>query len=905
MRNLAVLSLAFALVVPLFAQHGDKVGEIQHPLPSSLVIPPAPILSPREELATFKVPKGFRVELVAADPVVKDPIAMSIGPDGKIWVVQMIGFMPDVDGNNEREPVCTVSVLSDSKGDGQMDQSTVAMDKLVLPRAMGLVDRGFLVGEPMNLWYARDGKRTPVAADFGNLNNPEHNANGLMWAMDNWIYSANWTTRLRYAGDGKFRRDSTITRGQWGISQDDYGRIYYNSNSDPLRVDIIPSAYLKRNPNFAASGANVQLVPANLRTYPARVTPGINRGYKTLDEQGKEYAVTSACGPVIYRGGLFPSQFENSAFIAEPAANFIKQIDLHEDHGTIKGANAYTGTEFMSSTDERFRPVNLFNGPDGALYVVDMYRGIVQHRLYVTSYLRQQILSRGLQNGIHYGRIWRVVPDNAPPANERWKSWKRLDTASSADLVAALSNPNGWIRDTAQRLLVEKHFAGAPAIASAKASKASATRSPQSPVPQAAVTQAPVTQAPVTQAPVTQAPVAKAPVAEAFKAFVPDAPETALLKQLATDPAAPSVARLQALWTLEGIEALDSEVLAGALNDADPHVCAAAIRLSERFFAQNPALCDQVAALVESRPDPVVRLQLALSLGEAKSESGDAALRRLVERAGDQPYLADAAVSGIAGREAAFVTALVKDSAQGAAETSAKTLTYAASAALKSGHAAAINQVLALLSDESLPEWARLSLVAGVRFFLPKSPEGKLFPGNLPAEPKPLLALAEKQDTALGKAAATVLAKLRWPGKAGAEAQMEPLSAAEQALFEQGKAQFATLCAACHQPMGQGLAGLAPPLLYSKWVLGDPRILARIVLCGKVQENLTMPPWKAALSDVQIAAVLTFIRRSWGHDAAPIAPRVVAAARAATATRTDPWSDADLEDLVQELGPPR
>jgi len=841
MRNLAVLTLALILAAPALAQHGDKAGEIQHPLPSSLIIPPAPILTPREEMRTFTLVKGFRVELVAADPIVKDPIAMSIAPDGKIWVVQMIGFMPDVDGNHERDPVCTVSVLSDSKGDGHMDQSTVAMDYLVMPRAMGLVDHGFLVGEPMNLWYAKGGKRTQIANDFGNLNNPEHNANGLMWAMDNWIYSANWTTRMRYSGDGKFRRDSTITRGQWGISQDDFGRIYYDSNSDPLRVDIIPSAYLKRNPNFPAAGSNIQLVPANLRTYPGRVTPGINRGYKTLDENGKEYAVTSACGPVIYRGALFPPQFENSAFIAEPAANFIKQINLHEDEGSIKGANAYTGTEFMTSTDERFRPVNLFNGPDGALYIVDMYRGIVQHRLYVTTYLREQILSRGLQNGIHYGRIFRVVPEDAPPAEERWRKWKRLEGASTADLVAALADPNGWSRDTAQRLIVEQR----------------------------------------------------------------DASAVALLKQLATDGAAPSVGRLQALWSLEGVGGLDPVTLAAALQDKDPHVCAAAIRLSEHYLAQNAELFSQVAALVDGRAEPVIRLQLALSLGEARSEAGDTALRHLVERAGLQPFLGDAAISGISGREASFAQAIAKDSAQSDVKAAAKALTYATSAALKSGNVAMVTSVLALATDDSVPEWARTAVVAGVRFFLPKSQEGKLFPGNLPIEPKPLLALAQQPGTPLGKASTAVLAKLRWPGKVGAEEAIEPLAPAEQALFDQGKTQYAALCAACHQPMGQGLAGLAPPLQYSKWVLGDPRILARIVLCGKVTESLSMPPWKAALTDQQLAAVLTFVRRSWGHEASPVRPQLVAQAREATATRTDPWSDADLEDLIQDLGPPR
>ena len=122
-------------------------------------------------------------------------------------------------------------------------------------------------------------------------------------------------------------------------------------------------------------------------------------------------------------------------------------------------------------------------------------------------------------------------------------------------------------------------------------------------------------------------------------------------------------------------------------------------------------------------------------------------------------------------------------------------------------------------------------------------------------------------------------------------------------MFDKGKAQFAAFCAACHQPNGQGLAGLAPSLVYSRWVLGDPRILSRIVLNGKVQENLVMPPWKAALDDENIAAVLTFIRRSWGHQADPVSPSVVAETRAATATRTEPFTDSELQEAAHELVP--
>ncbi len=146
---------------------------------------------------------------------------------------------------------------------------------------------------------------------------------------------------------------------------------------------------------------------------------------------------------------------------------------------------------------------------------------------------------------------------------------------------------------------------------------------------------------------------------------------------------------------------------------------------------------------------------------------------------------------------------------------------------------------------------------------------------------------------------------MKWPGKPGAEAAARPLTTAEQQLFDGGKAQFAALCAACHQPSGQGQPGLAPSLLYSRWVVGDPRVLARIVLGGKITENLTMPPWKTALNDEAIAGVLTFIRRSWGHEADPVTVDVVATARRETANRQEPWTNADLDELAQSLAPAR
>ena len=841
-RPFAAVLLA-SLIAPLLAQNGDRAGEVQAQPPAHIKVAPAPALPVEEALKTIKVAPGFHVEVVAAEPLVADPIAAIFGPDGRLWVIEMRGYMPDLDAKGENEPVGSIVVLEDTDGDGRMDKRTVFLDHLVMPRAFALVDDGVLVAEPPHLWFARDknydgvaDEKIEIAADYGNTTNPEHNSNGLMWALDNWIYSANHSVRFRYEGGGKFARDFTISRGQWGIAQDDTGRIYYNSNSDPLRVDAIPSSYLKRNPNLTADGTNVAVVPANLRVWPGRVTTGINRGYKSLDDEGKMYAVTAACGPVVYRGALFPKEFLGDAFLCEPAGNLIKRIAIDARDGTVKGRNAYQGTEFITSTDERFRPVNLTNGPDGALYIVDLYRGLIQHRTYVTSYLRAQVESRGLEQPRGLGRIYRVVPDGAPKAN--FKSG--LAGAAPADLVNRLGDANGWVRDTAQRLLVER-------------------RDPA--------------------------------VAPALRAFAADA--------------ANPLGRLHALWTLDGLGALDPAAVRRALGDTDARVAAAAVRLAGKFLTPKPdeEIFARLVTLTRTG-DAQVRLQLALTLGDVRSPAGDAALRDLVAANARQPYLAGAAISGLAGREEAFVAALARESQDGAAMPT-EAVALATSAVLKSGKTPRIETVLALAADERTPVWARSAVLDGVQRFLPKSPDGDVVPGRLAAEPKALVALAAQPGRPEAARATKLIASLKWPGKPGMKTEVVvPLTPAQQARFDKGAAQFAAVCAACHQPTGLGLAGLAPPLVNSNWALGDERVLARIVLCGKAQENLIMPPMRA-FDDETLAGVLTYIRRSWGHDAAPVEPSVVAAARKAVAKRDEPWTESDLAELVQELGPVR
>lgn len=815
------------------AQSGDRPGEKQAPPPDHLKAPPAPALKPEDALKTLRVAPGFRVELVASEPLLFDPVALTIGPDGRMWVVEMRAYMPNVDGTGEEAPIGTIAVLEDTNKDGRMDERTEFAGGLVLPRALALVADGLLVAEPPNLWFLRDtngdGKaddRKLVANDYGIPANPEHSANGLMWGIDNWIYNANYTARFRYK-QGQWLREPTTFRGQWGITQDDFGQIYFNNNSVALYTDVIPAEYLLRNRHLPnARGANVQVAGMNeIPVWPARITIGVNRGYQILRGDGTLPVLTAACGPVIYRGSLFPESFYGNAFVAEPAGNLVKRLVIEARDGVPRVRNAYDQAEFIASTDERFRPVNLYNGPDGSLYVVDMYRGVIQHRLFVTTYLRNQIKERALEAPIGMGRVYRVIPENV-----KRNSPPQLAKASATQLVDALKHNDAWVRETAQRLLVERMD------------------------------------------------VSTAP---------------ALRRLATTAPAA--VTRVHALWTLDGINSLDWPTAAAALRDAEPRVAAAAVRTSERFLSSHPERT--VAALMERARwnELAVVRQVALSLGTAQVRLADDALREITLRNGKDAYVADAVTSSIAGREAAFIAALIASNpAAGSHENASAVLAVAAAAVMNSGHVEQMETLLARLTQGNSAAWVKTALLDGVDRLIPRSDGGARRTAFMNVEPKPLIAHASSGAPDAPRAA-ELLKHVRWRGaNVDRAALLSNLTSEQRALYEKGRSAFA-VCAACHQDQGQGMTGLAPALAGSPWVHASSEAVIRIVLNGKA-DQLAMPPL-ATLDDETVAAILTYVRKSWGNDAEPVSPETVKWIRSLVAHRDEPWSEEELLPL--------
>jgi glucose/arabinose dehydrogenase/mono/diheme cytochrome c family protein len=839
-----IFLFATCALVNLQAQNGDKAGEEQ-PIPAAAKeAPPAPPLSPEDALKSFKIQPGFRIEVVASDPMVQSPVQIQFDGNGRMYVLEMRGFMRNVDGLHEEEPVGRVSLLTDTNGDGVMDNSVVFADGLVMPRAIALVRGGLLVAEPPHLWFFRDAdgdgkaeEKEEVSNDYGNQKNPEHNANGLLWARDNWIYSANHTVRYRNL-DGDWQKDVTTFRGQWGISQDDYGRLFFNSNSDPLRGDLVPSQYLLRNPNFKNPlGDNVQL-EKSMAVFPSRVNPGVNRGYQKgqLRPDGTLATFTGACGPVIYRGEMFPDQFYGAAFLCEPTGNLIRCEFLHEENGFITATNAFPKTEFLTSSDERFRPVNLCNGPDGALYVVDMYQGLLQHRIYLTTYLRNQYLSRGLEKPINMGRIYRIVPENVKKTAP-----VKLEDASSVELVAKLSDRNGWVRDTAQRLLIEKR----------------------------------------------------------------DSRAVKPLREVTAKGEFP--AALHAFWVLHATDQLTPATIQAGLRSSDSKVRATAVRMGENYLKVEGKNETQ-AALFAMAKDPSVdaKLQLMFSLGESKSPEAEQVMLQLLDQNVDNALIRDAAITGLAGREQKFIKQLLAQSSWNEKTPArAYVIRTLADCIAESRESSRVGQLLDFAANAS-QEWQKIALLEGIEKLIPPRGKSKTVahakPIRFGAEPAALAQLAKSNNSEVKKKLAALDEVLVWPGKAGYhEEAVTPLTEQEKARFEAGKTQYTVICGACHQLNGQGLEGLAPPLVDSDWVIGTPERLTRIVLNGirgKINVKgktweLEMPPLNI-LGDEDIASLLTYIRRDWGHTASPIAPDFVKKIRAETAGRQEAWTETEL-----------
>lgn len=805
-------------------------------------------------ISPIRIEPGFRVELVAAEPLVEAPVWIQFDEHARMWVVEMVGYMRDAEGAGETEPSGRIAILEDIDGDGTMDRRTTFADGLVMPRAVlpcfsDRLGAGALVIEPPNLLFLKDTNndgradlRRVVLSGFEG-ENPEHAPNALTWGLDNWIHLSQHSLELRFFGPPGY---DAITRptpahGQWGLAMDRVGRMFYTPNSEALRMDLVPKHYGSRNPSQRGFPMMGVLVCADQTVWPIHPTPGVNRGYMDgILRPDKRLAVhTAACGTTFYEASLLGPDARGDAFVAEPAGNLVRRLNIEQAGDRVRATPAYPDREFLASTDERFRPVQCITGPEGALYVVDMHRGVIQHKTYLTDFLKDQVKARGLERPLDMGRILRIVPDNVTiPAPTR------LGSLTNTRLVEQLSHPDMWRRTTAQRLLIER----------------------------AAVNQADVLRRLSTRAP---------------------------------DP----IARLHSYWTLDGLGISTPDDALNAMSDTDTDVVLAGIRIAEKWIVPAYAATDSARAdlLLDSifelagQADERIRRHALLALGSSADTRAVSILVNAVRAAPDNEAIRAIAISGLYGRAPLAIITLASDDAtiRGGRLSFVRDLIDGDLTGPDYGTRARAIDLIASLSSER-PDLASF-LLGRLQLALRLNSEQPT-PIQLAAPPREWQRLTSS-TAPLSYAARDADQWLVWPGHGSAVTSSgRVLTPEEIARFDIGRALFDTTCAGCHGKAGTGAPGHAPALAGSSRVRGPTDTTIRILLHGlegplesdgqRFNSSMPAAPFK---TDEEMAAVLTYIRRAWGNNTEPVAPAEFMAARGAAGERSKPWRIEELE----------
>lgn len=578
-------------------------------------------------IPSFELMEGFQIELIAAEPLVADPVDMEIDEYGRMYVVEMHGYPLDLSGTGK------VKLLEDTDGDGVMDKSTVFADSLVLPTGIMRWKQGVLVTDPPHVWYFADSDGDGVAdvkevllTGFAR-SNPQHNVNSPRLAMDNWIYlghepavttnqyeellgdkgsevhfpanAAGVRLPVNAAGRGvRFKPEGHAlellsSRTQFGHTWDAYGNRFLVNNNNHVIHEVMRAEYLGRNPYFPVSNTTNSISDHGDAAEVYSVTD--NPEHQLLTDVG---VMTSACGPLIYLGGAFPEGMDGVFFVNEPVSNLIHADCIRPAGASFTASRLLENQEFLASKDPWFRPVNLYVGPDGAMYVVDYYRQIIEH----PEWMAEEVVKSGaLYNGTDQGRIYRITPAGAGKLT--WSGKVRLGDASAEELVEHLNHPNSWWRKNAQRLLIDRA----------------------------------------------------------------DAASLDYLRELARNDQR-ELGRLHALWTLEGMGELSEELVGLALQSAHAGIRTNGVRLAEGLLPQSDELLAGLFNLVDDS-DPKVRFQLLNTLGTLDGPGVAEVRQRLLKRDLADEWVQVAALSAAPDQVRAMLPQVLVDFGEGTAET--------------------------------------------------------------------------------------------------------------------------------------------------------------------------------------------------------------------------------------------
>lgn len=578
-------------------------------------------LSPGRSGALIRTKPGLVAELVVAEPLISDPVAIDFAPDGRLWVAEMHDYPSGLDG--DYAPGGRVRLVTDTNGDGRYDYSRVFLDGIPFPTGVTTWRKGVLVCAAPDILYAEDTDGDDVADvrrvlyhGFG-TGNYQARVNSLAFGLDNWIYGScglfggqitTFASDQPYPlGDRDFRLhpdsgeiESAIGRTQQGRARDDWGNWFGCDNSNLARHYPLAEHYLRRNPFVVPPPASVN-VPGYAE--PNRLHPAME-SLQRFKLSGPSQRVTAACGLGVYCDDLLGEDFANNLFTCEPVNLVVHRLLLEPRGATFKGrlADDETESEFLASTDNWFRPVQARTGPDGALYIVDMYRYVIEHPRWIPP---EALAALDVRAGHSLGRIYRVYSRERPP-----RPIERLDRLDTAGLVAALDSPNGPQRDLAQAMLLWRD----------------------------------------------------------------DQAASTPLKRLIRSASRPQT-RLQALCALDGLQALDDDTLLAALNDAHAGVRRHAIRLaqppSEAKVGRPTAQVMRTVLGLAADADPQVQLQLAYFLGEVNAPQAAKTLSELLVKHQSNAYLYAAAISSLGKRNFADVAAGVVAQSKAGADANA------------------------------------------------------------------------------------------------------------------------------------------------------------------------------------------------------------------------------------------
>jgi len=519
--------------------------------------PPVRALPPAEQVTRFWLPPGYRLEGVLSDPLVDSPAHITFDGNGRMFVVELRGYEQTVDGIDAISPVGRISRHEDRDHDGVFEHHTVFVDKLLFPRfAMPLGADTILTMETNadEVWKYTDAngdgvadKKELWATNFGRGGHLESQPAGLVWAMDNWMYSTVNAFRIRWTPTGLLREPTGPNGAQWSATQDDDGKVWFQHGASGMPGYFqFPVHY----GNFAPPASEQFETNLNI-TWGAPVLIGdIQAGLPgTRMPDGSLIYATASAGNEIYRGDRLPKDLVGDYLHGEVVARIVRRLRPVKAHGLTQLKNVYPYSEFIRSLDPLFRPVDIANAPDGVLYIADMYRGVIEGAPWAMkgTYLRQKIEQYQLDKILGHGRVWRLTYDGIA----RDTTQPRMLNETAAQLVAHLSHPNGWWRDTAQQLLVLKQD----------------------------------------------------------RSVVP-----ALQRMVrARDNL---LARFHALWTLEGLGALDAALARAALKDAEPRVRIQAIRASESLYkaGDRSFAADWRALLQDPHTDVVIQAMLTMNI---------------------------------------------------------------------------------------------------------------------------------------------------------------------------------------------------------------------------------------------------------------------------------------------------